>query len=210
MPDSALLYRPVGLNELALIFDCGMREFPPRLPEQPIFYPVLTLEYAEQIARDWNTKEPQQAGFVTRFNVQFDYITQFNEEIVGDRVHKELWVPAADLPEFNRQIFGPIEVIAAFFGTDFVGLPPAHGFSAVADARDLLERLTTTLANNGADFSASVCLNPKCVFVNYAYWKQHCSSEAHAKTVSAIRQVWDRNYSAVRLPGEPISTAHSQ
>jgi len=36
------LYRPVGLNELASIWDSGCREFPPRLPEQPIFYPVTS------------------------------------------------------------------------------------------------------------------------------------------------------------------------
>jgi len=34
------LFRPVGLHELALIWDKGMREYPPRLPHQPIFYPV--------------------------------------------------------------------------------------------------------------------------------------------------------------------------
>ena len=41
-----ILYRPVGLNELRLIYESGLKAFPPRLPEQPIFYPVLNLEYA--------------------------------------------------------------------------------------------------------------------------------------------------------------------
>ncbi len=36
-----ILYRPVGMDELRLIYGAGMRSFPPRLPEQPIFYPVL-------------------------------------------------------------------------------------------------------------------------------------------------------------------------
>ncbi|MDQ3711150.1 MAG: hypothetical protein M3388_02900 [Acidobacteriota bacterium] len=35
------LYRPVGLKELELIYDSGFSEFPPRLPHQPFFYPVL-------------------------------------------------------------------------------------------------------------------------------------------------------------------------
>ena len=51
-----MLYRPVGLHELKLIAEAEYKAFPPRLPEQPIFYPVLNFEYAEQIARDWNTK----------------------------------------------------------------------------------------------------------------------------------------------------------
>jgi hypothetical protein len=32
------LFRPVGPEELALIEASGWREFPPRLPDQPIFY----------------------------------------------------------------------------------------------------------------------------------------------------------------------------
>jgi len=59
---TTILYRPVGRGELELIRASGFREFPPRLPEQPIFYPVLTEEYATQIARDWNTKD-ERSGF---------------------------------------------------------------------------------------------------------------------------------------------------
>jgi hypothetical protein len=52
-PENTLtLWRPVGPTELELIRRSGMRAFPPRLPEQPIFYPVLTEEYAVKIARD--------------------------------------------------------------------------------------------------------------------------------------------------------------
>jgi hypothetical protein len=47
-----VLYRPVGPKELKLIESSDYREFPPRLPEQPIFYPVLNEEYAAAIARD--------------------------------------------------------------------------------------------------------------------------------------------------------------
>jgi hypothetical protein len=51
-----VLYRPVGQQELDLIRSSGDKEFPPRLPEQPIFYPVIHEEYAIQIAREWNAK----------------------------------------------------------------------------------------------------------------------------------------------------------
>jgi hypothetical protein len=51
------LYRPVGQKELELIAASDYKAFPPRLPDQPIFYPVIALEYAEQIARDWNTRD---------------------------------------------------------------------------------------------------------------------------------------------------------
>ncbi len=107
------LYRPVGSKELALIRESGFRAFPPRLPEQPIFYPVLNEAYAVQIARDWNVRESG-SGYVTRFRVSATFLTRYQRQVVGAARHEELWVPATELEEFNRQIRGPIEVIAEF------------------------------------------------------------------------------------------------
>jgi len=110
------LYRPVGQTELDLIRATGFREFPPRLPEQPFFYPVLTEEYAVRIARDWNTKDPQSgfAGYVVRFNVLTEFLAQYDLHTVGSSVHQEYWIPASHLSKFNSSIAGTIEVIAAF------------------------------------------------------------------------------------------------
>ncbi|MCX6602849.1 MAG: ADP-ribosylation/crystallin J1, partial [Acidobacteria bacterium] len=55
-PPTLVLFRPTGEVELELIRAANWQAFPPRLPEQPIFYPVVNREYATQIARDWNTK----------------------------------------------------------------------------------------------------------------------------------------------------------
>ncbi|GIQ75180.1 hypothetical protein BraRD5C2_36210 [Bradyrhizobium sp. RD5-C2] len=74
--DAITLWRPVGPQELALIEQGGMRAFPPRLPDQPIFYPVLTEEYAAKIARDWNVPASG-AGFVTRFQVKRSFIDRY-------------------------------------------------------------------------------------------------------------------------------------
>jgi hypothetical protein len=52
--DTVTLYRPVGPSELELIEASDWREFPPRLPDQPIFYPVIDQPYARQIPRYWN------------------------------------------------------------------------------------------------------------------------------------------------------------
>tara|TARA_R110002096_G_scaffold42893_6_gene115357 strand:+ start:205 stop:588 length:384 start_codon:yes stop_codon:yes gene_type:complete len=110
------LYRPVGPKEFALIERSGWKSFPPRLPDQPIFYPVMNEDYAVQIARDWNVPDSG-AGFVTRFEVETDYVGQFEEQVVGGNQHRELWIPAEALEEFNRHIVGPIEVTQSF-GTD--------------------------------------------------------------------------------------------
>ena len=109
------LFRPVGSKELDLIRRGGFREFPPRLPEQPIFYPVLNEEYAAQIARDWNAKHNEdRRGYVTRFQVREEFLRRYEVQTVGGSVHQEYWIPAEDLQEFNRNIVGLIEVTAEF------------------------------------------------------------------------------------------------
>lgn len=107
------LYRPVGPTELRLIRESGWRAFPPRLPGQPIFYPVLNEDYAVQIARDWNVPESG-SGYVTRFEVDAGYLAQFEEHTVGASIHKELWIPADQLLAFNAHIVGLIEVVHEF------------------------------------------------------------------------------------------------
>lgn len=104
------LFRPVGPAELELIAASGWRSFPPRLPEQPIFYPVLNEEYAAQIAERWNVKDSG-AGYVTAFDVDAEYVARFDVKQVGGREHLELWVPAEDLAEFNEHIVGLIRVV---------------------------------------------------------------------------------------------------
>lgn len=107
------LYRPVGAAELALIANSGHAAFPPRLPDQPIFYPVLHEAYAAQIAREWNARDGQR-GYVTRFHVRAAFLARYPVQVVGHRGHAELWVPAEELAELNANIVGPIEVVAGY------------------------------------------------------------------------------------------------
>lgn len=107
------LFRPVGPQELILIEQSGWKAFPPRLPDQPIFYPVMNEEYAIQIARDWNVPASG-SGFVTRFDVESEFLRRYPEQVVGAFIHRELWVPAGELNEFNQHIVGLIEVTQRF------------------------------------------------------------------------------------------------
>lgn len=111
-----ILYRPVGKAELRLIEESGYTAFPPRLPEQPIFYPVLNERYATEIAQRWNTKDKQSGnkGYVTRFEVDDAFVSKYQPQKVGASYHQELWIPAEELEEFNRHIVGTIEVIKSF------------------------------------------------------------------------------------------------
>jgi len=107
------LYRPVGPKELALIEQSGWTKFPPRLPEQPIFYPVTNQAYAAQIAKEWNVPASG-SGYVTKFNVRKKYLEKFQIQNVGADIHNELWIPAEELEEFNHNIVGRIEVVESF------------------------------------------------------------------------------------------------
>jgi hypothetical protein len=107
------LWRPVGPKEMHLIRASGMRAFPPRLPEQPIFYPVLSEGYAMKIARDWNVPASGK-GYVTRFRIARSFLDRYEAREAGGRMHMEYWIPAADLSAFNEALVGEIEVVAEF------------------------------------------------------------------------------------------------
>jgi len=111
--ETLTLWRPVGPKEHELIRQTGMRAFPPRLPEQPIFYPVLTEEYAVKIARDWNVPASG-SGFVTCFKVKRSFIDRYGVKDAGGQSHLEYWIPAEDLNDFNAAIVGTIEVVRSF------------------------------------------------------------------------------------------------
>ncbi|MBK7568733.1 MAG: hypothetical protein IPI31_13005 [Bacteroidetes bacterium] len=112
--ETTILFRPVGPQELLLIEQSNWEKFPPRLAQQPIFYPVMNEEYAIQIARDWNV-DASGSGFVTKFSVNSEYLKKFDIQNVGGVMHNELWIPAEELDEFNSNIVGKIEVTKSFF-----------------------------------------------------------------------------------------------
>jgi hypothetical protein len=111
--DVVTLWRPVGPVELELIRKANMKAFPPRLPDQPIFYPVLSEDYAVKIARDWNVPASG-SGFVTRFKVRRSYLDNYRIQTAGGNSHLEYWIPAEEMDAFNRAIVGEIEVTAEF------------------------------------------------------------------------------------------------
>ncbi len=115
------LYRPVGLREMELIAESNYKKFPPRLEWQPVFYPVLNQQYAEQIANEWNTPDEFSGfcGIVTVFKVDEGYIQKFEIQNVGDNSHNELWIPSEELEVFNEYIKGEIEIVNVFFGANY-------------------------------------------------------------------------------------------
>ncbi len=188
-----ILYRPVGIIELGLIYDSGMKAFPPRLPEQPIFYPVLNLEYAEQIARDWNTKFDNQAGFVTRFSVEDAFIQQFPIQVVGGKTHQELWVPAEQLHEFNQKIEGTILLETAFFGSKF------HGFSSES-AMDQWQAMHKVWISTPSELEAEVLRNHKTVFLHFPFWCAWLRNEKeNDELLDVLCRIWEQHRRPIKL-----------
>lgn len=98
---------------MALVEASGWTAWPPRLPDQPIFYPVLNEDYVTKIARDWNVKASG-VGFVTRFRVRKSFLDRYEVRQAGGRTILEYWIPAEDLDDFNANIAGKIEVTAEY------------------------------------------------------------------------------------------------
>jgi hypothetical protein len=110
-PDgSTTLWRPVGAAELELLRAADMRAWPPRLADQPLFYPVLSEAYARQIAAEWNVPLSG-SGYVTRFRLATSFARRYPTCQAGGRDKLELWIPAGDLAELNHRLIGPIEVV---------------------------------------------------------------------------------------------------
>ncbi|NOW06145.1 hypothetical protein [Clostridium beijerinckii] len=166
------LYRPVGLKEMELILNSNSREFPARLPTQPIFYPVLEYEYASQIASDWNTVDNNSGlvGYVTEFNIDEDYISQFKVHTVGKSIHRELWIPSNKLKEFNNNIIGKILISEAFYGKGYIGIAPEPTILKNTGVKDQILLLNRILNYSGMDFRCEVALQWKTILLNIIYW----------------------------------------
>jgi hypothetical protein len=201
-----ILYRPVGMSELILIYQSRMRKFPPRLPEQPFFYPVLNFRYAEQISKEWNIKRSPFIGYVTRFEVNEDYAAKFERHVVGESWHEELWVSAGALEQFNEHIHPPIQVVSAYFGDKFRGhIPNKCGMKdrSVVEQFILLEQQHQSSTQ---DFHGEIAANHLTVFLNYLFWagrdfSQHNISPARREQIlSAIHSVWAEAFPEIPLP----------
>ena len=108
-PDDALAARSApgtGTDRQA-----DMRAFP-RLPEQPIFYPVLSEDYArEDRAR---LERSSGAGFVTPSKVRTSFLDGISAGGGRSRPPQLLWIPAGDMDAFNAALVGRIEVVREF------------------------------------------------------------------------------------------------
>ncbi|MEL6177317.1 MAG: hypothetical protein AAFS10_00115 [Myxococcota bacterium] len=162
------LYRPCGLEEMALVFRSHMRHWPPRLPEQPIFYPVTYREYADQISQRWNATSESRLGYVTAFEIDDGYAAQFETKIVGARIHEELWIPAEELESFNTHILHPIDVVGLFAHPQTAGSVPQQGPWAGKTAQDQLQAAADLSPHS---LEAIIHEHTEHVWLNWPLWR---------------------------------------
>jgi hypothetical protein len=89
------LFRPVGPKELELIAASGWSGFPPRLPGQPIFYPVTTEAYAVQIARDWNSLHDSKSTPISSADTRCSKSALLFTQSIGFR--QKIWTSSIDI-----------------------------------------------------------------------------------------------------------------
>ena len=204
------LYRPVGLAEAVLILETDATHFPPRLPEQPIFYPVLTREYAEQITQRWNAPSAAAgyAGFVTEFHLAAKYAARFKAHVVGrSAVDRELWVPAEELDTFNQHIVGPIALVSAHYGEGYIGPTPRPAMLKGRNAREQLPLLKRIRDYSGFDFYCEVRAQRRLVQLNFAYWVRTDFTDdglplpEKINTLQEVRSVWNEACPETTLVG---------
>lgn len=167
------LYRPVGFKEMDLILNTGSRRFPPRLPIQPIFYPVLNIDYATEIAQKWNTKDENSGfvGYVTEFEVDSNYISSFEPHIVGASIHQELWVPAESLEDFNHHIQKNILIVKAYYGSEFTGKSSVDTQLKDKNYKEQFVQLNGLKKLNVMDYMCEVLVQWKIITQNYFLWE---------------------------------------
>jgi hypothetical protein len=207
------LFRPVGLAELALIWDAEFHEFPPRLPHQSIFYPVANADYARQVASQWNVDDEASgfAGYVTRFTVPDEFLSRFEPHVVGEATHIEYWIPAEQLTLFNRAMSDAITVEDAFFGPKFAGYSPQQFGLAGKNAVQQFVLLAKTWDYSRMDFTLEIYANSKAVYLNSWFWTQHdfvkegMSSEEKRNTIQRLREAWEfnREFHKLQIPLPP-------
>jgi hypothetical protein len=201
-----ILYRPMDIEELRLVYETGMKAFPPRKPEQPIFYPVLTLEYANEIAERWNAESRSASGYVARFTLDDTYGSRFETQKVGASHHVELWVPAAQLSVFNEHISPPIMIVGAYFGKSFRGYIPDQFGLRGKDATTQFAVLARTLNHSGMDFRCEIAANHAAIFLNYGFWTQSTFLEEgideaeQERALLAIQRIWSDVFPEIQLP----------
>jgi len=196
----------MDIEELRLVYNMGMKGFPPRKPEQPIFYPVLNLQYADEIAKQWNAKIETGSGFVAQFTLDDAYGTRFEHRKVGASYHLEFWVPAEELPSFNDHIAPPIVVVSAYFGKNFQGFIPEQFGLRGKNAMAQFIALARTMDYSVMDFRCEIAANHVAIFLNYSFWKQSSflnqgiTNVEQERVLSAIQAAWSSSFPEIPLP----------
>ncbi|QSQ22582.1 hypothetical protein JY651_47010 [Pyxidicoccus parkwayensis] len=204
MVETLTLYRPVGLKETELVLASDCAGFPPRLPDQPIFYPVMSAAYARQIARDWNAPDAGSGyvGFVTTFDVDAAFAARYPVRTVGARGHQELWVPSEELTDFNARLVGPVRFTEVWYGTSYQGPDSPLG--------PLASQLKVLLAADSARLRELIRTCPAVFLCNHGWWEstpartQGLEDGVLDDLLTRVRAAWAEARPAWPLPARVV------
>jgi hypothetical protein len=138
--------------------------------------------------------------------VDDNYLSGFERHVVGSAAHEEYWIPAHQLPNFNRQIQGKIEVEAAFFGKSFIGFVPDKCNFEGKNAEEQFVVLAQSWGYSRMDFGLEISVNRKAVFLNCLYWIDHDFSAFNVTpalkhdVLDGVAKVWEFSRIEPELP----------
>lgn len=116
MSETTTIFYPVGQREFDFIQANDFITLPPKLSFQPFFFLLLHETHALHIARDWNTLDSlsDYAGYVVKFLVKNEFLSQFIKQNFGGSLYQQYWVPSEAVADLNDSIVDKIEVVAEF------------------------------------------------------------------------------------------------
>lgn len=134
-------------------------------------------------------------------------MSQFEPHTVGSSLHKEFWIPAAEVPKLNTSLAGLIATKEAFFGEDFKGwIPDKFGLKG-KNAVEQFVAMFKTWEYSRLDFVLEMSANRKLFYMNFLFWCQFdftsvgMNERQKRDTMENLKLVWDR-CPEIPLPGK--------
>ncbi|RDC65478.1 hypothetical protein [Adhaeribacter pallidiroseus] len=128
------------------------------------------------------------SGFVTEFSLDESYLEKFEEQVVGGDIHRELWVPAEELEEFNNRIIDGIQVTAAFYGEKYIGNIKSSDRFKTLTAQQQLSAVKLDWENG--NFSLLLKEESVAIQANFSYWKSLPQSDQLESLFENMEREW--------------------
>ncbi len=164
------IFKPVGLEELRLMYEANMRSLAPGGPDHSAATFHLDNGEADAVARSRITKDDPFAGYVVQVDVDEEGAAVLSRFLTGEGTRRKAHLPAEEVPRLNDHLAGQMTVTSAHFGPEFRGYIPTMFNFAHRDALGQFVMLANLLDYSRMDFIGEIHANSAAVFLHLPYW----------------------------------------